>query len=300
MGENIGRKKQPKVSVGMPVYNGEKYIRRAIESVLAQEYTNFELVISDNASKDKSPEIYKEYAKKDKRIRFSRNKKNIGLHNNFEKVVKMSKGQYFMWFADDDFLHPKFLSTIIGELEKHKEFGVCMCGTKRIDEDDKVIDTITYRKKENPNQMTNYQLMKKLSTPGETHYLFCCGIFRTDIIKKAMPMYNEVPGQDQLLMCALSLATKFRYVDKFLYTRQIHSIPGPERLPNEKYNIMKKGGISIDIKILYYLGRSILGSDLIPTSRKLLLPIVLSRYWWILVRRRIERYQNRRRSRSSK
>jgi glycosyltransferase involved in cell wall biosynthesis len=99
----------PRVSIGFPVFNGEKYLRLAMESILQQDYTDFELIISDNASTDATQEICGELAAKDARIRYSRNATNIGACKNFKRVFELSKGEFFAWAAHDDVHLPGFL-----------------------------------------------------------------------------------------------------------------------------------------------------------------------------------------------
>lgn len=103
MAEQANINKIPKVSIGMPVYNGEKYIREALDSLLAQTFTDFELIISDNCSKDKTQEICLVYAIKDSRIKYIRQQKNIGVALNFEFVLNTAQAEYFLWAASDDF-----------------------------------------------------------------------------------------------------------------------------------------------------------------------------------------------------
>lgn len=98
----IKKKALPKISIGMPVYNGERFLRKSIESLLTQTFTDFELIISDNASTDSTSSICDEYSKKDKRIRYFRQKKNMGLNWNYRFVLKEAKFDYFMWAAVDD------------------------------------------------------------------------------------------------------------------------------------------------------------------------------------------------------
>ena len=95
--------KQPQVSIGMPVYNGEKSICKALDSILDQTFTDFELVISDNASTDKTISICREYLKTDNRILYFRQPENCGAQNNLNLVLKEACGEYFMWAACDDF-----------------------------------------------------------------------------------------------------------------------------------------------------------------------------------------------------
>ncbi len=102
---------QPIVSIGMPVYNGEKYIREALDSLLAQTFTDFELIISDNASNDNTQEICEEYVRQHPRIRYIRQENNNGALVNFQVVLNEAKGAFFMWAAADDIWHPQFIQT---------------------------------------------------------------------------------------------------------------------------------------------------------------------------------------------
>lgn len=105
---------KPLVSIGMPVYNGEKYIRQALDSLLAQDYGHFELIISDNASTDGTPEICREYAARDSRIAYYRNQENMGAAWNFKRVLDLAAGEYFMWLPHDyRLLDANYLSTLI-------------------------------------------------------------------------------------------------------------------------------------------------------------------------------------------
>jgi len=112
--------KSPMVSIGMPVYNSEKFIRNALDSLLAQTFTDFELIISDNASTDATTSICQEYAIKDKRIRYVRQNKNMGPIWNFDFVLQQARCGYFMWAAVDDYWLPTFLEKNFEVLESDK------------------------------------------------------------------------------------------------------------------------------------------------------------------------------------
>jgi glycosyltransferase involved in cell wall biosynthesis len=113
---------QPKVSIGMPVYNGAKTIKKAIDSLLAQTFQNFELIISDNASDDETAIICRRFALKDKRIHYFIQNKNIGPHKNCNFLISKATGKYFMFAADDDWRSPEFLETNIIALESNLQF----------------------------------------------------------------------------------------------------------------------------------------------------------------------------------
>jgi|TARA_B100001750_G_scaffold129453_1_gene102916 glycosyltransferase involved in cell wall biosynthesis len=123
----------PKISIGIPVYNGEKFIRKCIESVLQQTNRNFELIISDNASTDSSPEICKEFLNKDNRITFVRQNKNMGRLWNFHFLVKKAVGEYFVWVPVDTFLLPEFLERNIAVLESQDKVVGCISKIKIVD-----------------------------------------------------------------------------------------------------------------------------------------------------------------------
>jgi glycosyltransferase involved in cell wall biosynthesis len=106
------------VSIGMPVYNGERFIRQAIDSLLVQDYENFELIISDNASTDTTSNICQRYADRDARIRYFRNETNLGLSPNHKRVFEMARGDYFKWVAHDDECLPTFLSRCMSVFEE--------------------------------------------------------------------------------------------------------------------------------------------------------------------------------------
>ena len=111
----------PALTIGMPVYNGERYIREALDSLLAQSFTDFELIISDNASEDRTGAICEEYARKDARVRYIRQSKNRGAFANFEFVLELARGEYFMWAAYDDYWAPNFISECVGYLKAHAD-----------------------------------------------------------------------------------------------------------------------------------------------------------------------------------
>lgn len=112
-----GKSHSSKVSIGIPVYNGEESIKRAIESVLSQTHSNFELIISDNGSTDSTQEICNRYQKNDDRIKFFKQEKNKGWFFNFKFVLDLASSEYFVWLSDDDYWEPTFLEENIKALD---------------------------------------------------------------------------------------------------------------------------------------------------------------------------------------
>ena len=120
----------PKISVGIPVYNGEKFIRKSIESVLRQTYRNFELIISDNASTDSTFDICTEFLTKDSRIKFVRQDKNMGAVWNLNFLLEKANGEYFVWVAADTIILPGFIEKNIAVLESQDKTVGCISKIK--------------------------------------------------------------------------------------------------------------------------------------------------------------------------
>ena len=113
---------KPNISIGMPVYNGAKTIEKAINSLLAQTYKDFELIISDNASDDETEIICQKFVGKDSRIHYIRQDKNIGLYQNENFLLSKATGKYFMFSCDDDWRSPDFLELNVTFLDSNSKF----------------------------------------------------------------------------------------------------------------------------------------------------------------------------------
>ena len=120
---------QPLVSIGVPVFNGEKELARALDCLLEQNYLNLEIIISDNGSTDSTPDICAEYVRKDSRVQYSRSEENLGSIWNFNRVVEVSSGKYFMWAAHDDLRARTFVSACVEKMEQCPEAALCQVHT---------------------------------------------------------------------------------------------------------------------------------------------------------------------------
>ena len=125
--------KKPLVSIGLPVYNGASYLSEAIDSLLAQSFCDFEIVISDNASTDDTQSICEDYAKLDRRLRYYREEINRGPYWNFNHVFELSRGIYFKWAASDDICAPEFLQRCVDALQNDLSIVCCHAWTHKID-----------------------------------------------------------------------------------------------------------------------------------------------------------------------
>lgn len=122
-----------RVSVGLPVYNGENFVAAAIESVLAQSFREFRLVISDNASTDRTRQICEDFARADPRVEYHRAEVNRGIVWNSNQVFRLSRTDYFMWLSHDDGLAPQYLERCVGVLDSDASVVSCYAACRDID-----------------------------------------------------------------------------------------------------------------------------------------------------------------------
>jgi glycosyltransferase involved in cell wall biosynthesis len=125
---------KPLVSVCIPTFNRRDRLQHAVESVLAQEEGRFELLILDNASTDGTDELGRDFLKRDSRVRYIRQHKNIGMVPNFLDARRRASGHYFMWLSDDDRIGPDYLRRCVGWLKSHPDYSLA-CGLARYHRD---------------------------------------------------------------------------------------------------------------------------------------------------------------------
>jgi len=221
--ENNMNANGPKISIGIPVYNGEKFIRKCIESVLQQNNRNFELIISDNASTDSTPEICKEFLNKDDRISFVRQDKNMGQNWNFNFLLEKANGEYFVWVAADTFLLPEFIEKNIAVLESQDKAVGCISRIK-IDEsyndkykkEKQILKKIglVYRPYDTLPITGNYmeRIRKYLKHfPWEMFY----SVYRTEALRESF-VHDFFIGTDASLVLNVLKYGEIQVVDEFL------------------------------------------------------------------------------------
>ncbi|EDY83277.1 glycosyl transferase, group 2 family protein [Verrucomicrobiia bacterium DG1235] len=230
-GESRKSSELPRVSIGMPVYNGEKYITRAIESILSQTFEDFELIICDNASTDSTREICDDYAKRDERIRYFRNNKNIGAGPNFNKAVEYARGTYFKWAAHDDLCAPDFLRLCVENLDKDPDAVLAHPVAQIIDEDSAPVMI----NEEDP-KVGHLDPVVRFTELTRGHRCFqVFGLIRLSDLK-ATPMIGLFARGDALLLCWLALRGRFIKIDEVLFFPRSHETQSMSMLANKKLN----------------------------------------------------------------
>lgn len=219
---------KPRVSIGLPVFNGENYLREALDSILSQTYTDFELIIIDNASTDQTQQICQKYSAKDNRIRYYRNKQNIGAMKNFNNVFRLSSGEYFKWIAHDDVYSPTFLAECVDVLDRNPSVVVAHSKTACINKNSKVIGAYHYSLKIS-SQKPHERFGHLLNVYSPAWAIF--GLMRSSALKKT-PLLRNYIGSDMNLLAEISLMGQIYEIPKYLFFRRAH----PEAYSNKKYN----------------------------------------------------------------
>jgi glycosyltransferase involved in cell wall biosynthesis len=214
------RSQKAQISIGMPVYNGEKYLDQAIASILSQTYADFELIISDNASTDRTREICRHYADHDSRIRYQCNPRNIGAAKNFNLVFKRASGSYFKWMAHDDAIAPEFLSKCLDVLEQNPDVVLCHTRVKIIDTLDHVFGDFDAAppKVSSPSPQERFGAL--ITQDTVCHEVF--GLIRKDALKKTR-LIDSYIASDRILRAELGLWGEFYEIPECLFFLRDHA-----------------------------------------------------------------------------
>jgi len=211
---------KPKISVGMPVYNGERYIESAIEATLSQTFGDFELIISDNASTDRTGEICRDFASRDERIRYIRNAENIGAANNYNQLFRESSAEYFRWFNADDDCSEVLHERCFDVLEANPDAVMCYGKTVIIDQSGDVIDH--YDDNLDLQQASAVErFLQFRQVVGLTNAIYGL-IRRSALANTALMGDSSYPAADTNLMAELVLYGKFIEIPEPLFSRRMH------------------------------------------------------------------------------
>lgn len=214
------RAERPKISVGMPVYNGERYLEAAILAVLGQTCGDFELIISDNASTDRTPEICRDFAARDPRICYLRNPVNIGAANNYNQLFHRSSAPYFRWFNADDLCAPELHEQCLAALEAHPDAVMAYGKTDIVDGEGALLkhydDRLDLRQDSVAERFISFQ-----ENVGLTNAIY--GLMRRSALQKTSLMGNgSFPAADTIMMAELVLQGKFIELPQTLFFRRMH------------------------------------------------------------------------------
>jgi glycosyltransferase involved in cell wall biosynthesis len=207
------------VSIGMPVYNGEKYIRQSLDSLLAQDYGHFELIISDNASSDRTQEICLEYADRDKRIRYYRNERNVGMAWNANRVFELASGDYFKWASSYDYVAPSFISACKSILDAQRDVVLAYAFARLIDEEGKTIREIVPEIIDTRRLSTYARLVVVVAKIEHCGVEIYGSLFRSSALRRTRLLLTTF-GNDHILMLEISLLGAIALAPEVLWVRR--------------------------------------------------------------------------------
>ena len=195
----------PALSIGLAVRNGLPEIERCVESILSQDFTDLELVISDNVSDDGTIAVLEDYARADRRVRFDVNPVNIGSHENMKRVFELAHGRFFRWISTDDWLEPGCLSTCVRALEEQPDaIGVTTSFTIHTSAGSTRFEDYRGEYPNSPDPARRFERMLWFFHAGDAKYDPIYGIYRRDPMTRAHPLRpNE--RNDWLLSAELAL-----------------------------------------------------------------------------------------------
>lgn len=221
----------PSVSIGIPAYEGERYLPAALDALLGQTYEDFELVIGDNASSDTTLEISREYAARDPRVRVLRSDENRGAAWNYNRVFHASEGAYFRWAACDDLVAPEHLERLVLALSDAPPTTLLVqTGTVLIDEDGREIGV--WDDKFDLSDPHPWRRLRQLVRHLVMSNVFF-GLVRRSAMEKTR-LHGAYPSADYVLLAELALLGEFLLLPERLFMRRVH--PGMSRLAHASLN----------------------------------------------------------------
>jgi glycosyltransferase involved in cell wall biosynthesis len=216
-------KKTHRVSIGLPVFNGEKYLEQAIQCLLAQTYADFELVICDNASDDGTEAICRSYVALDDRVRYHRNPRNLGATRNFNMTFELSSGEYFRWASHDDLCAPDHLERCVAVLDSCPSVVLCYPKTMNIDSQGEVLgpyeDNLALL---DPDPVERHRAFhQRFRTQVRCQPIF--GLVRSEALRKTKLLGN-FNSADFILLQELVLQGMIHEIPEHLFYRRIHQL----------------------------------------------------------------------------
>lgn len=211
---------EPRLTIGLPVHNGERFLAEALDGLLAQTFRDFELIIADNASTDRTAEICHRYAARDERIRHLRQDRNVGAAENHNVLVRMARGELFKWASHDDLYDPELVRRCVEVLDRHPEAVLVSCRSAVVDEHGAVTDPAPDLPvgSDSPRAPERFRGLL-YAAGGDDDY----GVIRTEVLRRT-PLTGSYYHADRTLVAELALHGPFLRVPETLYHRR--DLPG--------------------------------------------------------------------------
>jgi glycosyltransferase involved in cell wall biosynthesis len=214
----------PRLTVGLPVYNGENYVAEALDSLLGQTFTDFELVISDNHSTDRTEEICREYAARDPRVRYLRQPRNLGAIPNHNLLVGEARAPYFKWAAHDDVYGPELFALCVAVLDEQPDVVLSHVDKALIDEEGTVVQKFDYLLDTGSADPVERFRSLVVADGADDEY----GVMRTDVLRSVRPK-DSYHHNARPFIAEIAFLGRFHQVHELLYFRRDHPDRGDRR-----------------------------------------------------------------------
>lgn len=205
----------PLVSVGVPVYNGERYLSEALQALLDQTLQSLEIIISDNASTDGTAEICRSFASRDRRISYHRQPRNIGLPGNWNFVARRARGEYFKWASANDYVAPDFLAVCVGMLQQAPDAVLAFAHTRLVSDSSADLYGGDFPLLASDPIERVQTLWHQLQLNNAVS-----GVIRRAVLART-GLIRPYPGSDTVLMTELALQGKFLLAPHALFSRRV-------------------------------------------------------------------------------
>ena len=274
----------PRLSIGLPVRNGESVIERAIDSLLNQTFTDFELVIVDNCSTDDTVKIVEDYQQQDSRVKLYKNKQNIGQLANFDMALELASGELFMWASADDFWREEFAETLVATLDSSAEFDAATGAISRVTPSNKQIDVIRFPALQPHGNSGKLAIALRIAagySNKKRYHLLFYSMFRRNFLIEGL-LYSAVKTiyPDRAFMCQYALSGTFGYVDRQLMSKTVQTEPVssryPGEFPSEVSSFAPWGLSSAAVAVVPFL----IKSPLIPAYKTPLIVLIFGAMLW--------------------
>jgi glycosyltransferase involved in cell wall biosynthesis len=254
------------LSVGLPVRNAEADIGAALESLLGQTVRDIEILVSDNASTDRTFEICSEYARRDPRVKVQRHPRDVGLYANFAAVLERANAPLFMFAAHDDRWHPEFAERLVERLAARPEAVAAMSAVEVALPGREPHGVVEFSGPRNPERKGRLRLALAVALAQTKLNYWIYGVFHTAFLRRAWRIPNVVMP-DRLFVLQVVLAGEIAYVDRILHTRRIRSATGPRLGLRE----LLRRWVAIAVTVPY-----LISSPVVPARYKVVAPLLVA------------------------
>lgn len=228
----------PKVSIGIPVRNGERFLSEAIDSLLSQTLTDLEVVICDNASTDRTQQICEDYAARDSRVRYFRNATNLGPAGNHNKCVTLARGRYFRWHAHDDLCLPTYLARCVEALDEDPSVVLVYPRTLIVDEHGETLANYDFRPAtDSVRPSTRFGALVMIHHRSH-RAVEIFGLMRLNVLRQT-PLEGAYARGDSVLLARMALLGRFVELPQRLFLSRSHGSQSMQTLPS------KSGGFKL-------------------------------------------------------